>query len=80
MPRTDATGTRNNPGLRPELYGAAGPRFRVGDPLLSSLSQRDKTSSLSTTRPLSLSSSHGDGGSVDGRAWVLWCECNPDLT
>ena len=55
MPQTDATGTEDNPGLRPEGYGAAGPRFRVGDPLLSSLSQRDRTSSLSTTRSLSLS-------------------------
>jgi hypothetical protein len=71
MPRTDAIGTTDHPELRPEGYGAAGPRFRAGDPLLSSLSQRDRTSSLSTTRSLSISCTHGDGGSVDGRAWVL---------
>jgi hypothetical protein len=35
MPQTDATGIEDHPGLRPEGYGAAGPWFRVGDPLLS---------------------------------------------
>jgi hypothetical protein len=67
MPRRDAIGTGDHLGLRPEGYGAAGPRFRAGDPLLSSLSQRDITS-LWTTRSLSLSLLHS------WRWWLGWWE------